>query len=255
MSVVRLSSGRRTDPIALVLPGTASTGDFVTRAFGPALAAAGFALVTGDPPRDSAPGALVGACRAQLAAAIRRFRPRLLGGVSLGAHLVARWLTDHHGGAGTCVGGLIVAMPGWSGRPDDAPAAASSRAAADAISRHGLAATLADLPGGAPRWVRTEVVRAWSTYQANELVATLRAAARAEAPSLDTLAGITVPTAVLGFADDAVHPSSVAKAWAAAIPGSRYTELHLTDVDGDLTRLGSAAVAAWEAVAQRATGQ
>lgn len=247
MATVRLSSGRRSDPVALVLPGTASTGDFVTRAFGPPLAAAGFALVTGDPPRSSAPGALVGACRAQLAAAVRKFQPRLLGGVSFGAHLAARWLSEHPGP--TCIDGLIVAMPGWLSDPADAPAAVASRAAADTVSRRGLAAALAELPQVAPHWIRQELVRAWSTYRDDELVATLRAAARAEAPGPEALAGIAVPTAVLGFSDDAIHPRAVARAWAAAIPRARYTELCLADVDDDLDRLGAVALAAWRAAA------
>jgi pimeloyl-ACP methyl ester carboxylesterase len=252
MSTVRLGSGRRTDPVALVLPGTASTGDFVTRAFGPALAAAGYALVTGDPPRDGGPGGFVRACRAQLAAAIRRYRPRLLGGVSLGAHLAAHWLTEHGGGADTGVEGLLIAIPGWSGPPADAPAAAASRTAADVIIRHGLPAALADMSDSAPRWIRAEVTRAWSTFQTDELVATLRAAARSDAPDLDALAGIAVPTAVVGFTDDAIHPTSVAKAWAAAIPRSRYRELALADVDDDLSQLGMAALTAWRAAASQA---
>ena len=69
-----------------MLPGSGSTADFVTRAFGPALDAAGFTLAVADP--QPGPG-LVAAAFAALDRAAARYDVRLVGGVSLGAHVAA----------------------------------------------------------------------------------------------------------------------------------------------------------------------
>src|SRR5260221_24952 len=71
---------------AVVLPGSGSTADFVTRAFGPPLAAAGYALVAVDPP--TGPDAVAEAFRA-LDAASRRDRPELARGLSPRPHPLA----------------------------------------------------------------------------------------------------------------------------------------------------------------------
>src|SRR5438309_193301 len=81
VAMPRTAHGDRT---ALVLPGTASSGRFVTAAFGPALAAAGFRLVTFDPPAGGDP---LGNWRSTLTTVVDEWRPALVGGVSLGAHL------------------------------------------------------------------------------------------------------------------------------------------------------------------------
>ncbi|HEY9388141.1 MAG TPA: alpha/beta hydrolase, partial [Mycobacteriales bacterium] len=85
---VHVTRGTADGPVAAMLPGSGSTADFVTRAFGPALDAAGFTLAVADP--QPGPG-LVAAAFAALDRAAARYDVRLVGGVSLGAHVAARW--------------------------------------------------------------------------------------------------------------------------------------------------------------------
>lgn len=237
------AGGDLAGPVAVLLPGTASSGAFVAATFGPALSAAGYALVTGDPPRG--PG-LLPAWYGLLDAAVRRYRPRLVGGVSLGAHLAARWLTEYAGDeAGAGIRGLVVALPGWLGRPGaDTPAALASRAGALAVRRDGLAATLARTRAETPGWLGDELVAAWSRYRPDELVDTLLAAAAAPAPDAAELAALGTPAGVVGFADDPVHPAAVARDWARLLPRSGYRELPMAALGADPGRLGREALSA-----------
>jgi hypothetical protein len=133
---VRRTWGRSTDPVAVVLPGAGSTAEFVTRAFGPPLAEAGYALVTAD--LEAGPD-LVPAALAGLDEAVRRYRVRLAGGVSLGAQLAVRWAAGSAAAAG--LHGLLLALPAWSG-PPGAVAAVSAVAAAE-VEAYGVAGALA----------------------------------------------------------------------------------------------------------------
>lgn len=241
--------GIRGRPAAVLLPGTASTGDFVAATFGPALTAAGYALVTGDPPRGPDP---LTAWYGQLGAAVRRYRPLLVGGISLGAHLAARWLVENGRGTvraadpyGAGIRGLVVALPGWLGRPGaDTPAAALSRAGALAVRRDGLAATLARTRAQTPGWLGAELVSGWSRYRPDELVDTLLAAASAAAPDAAGLARIRTAAGVVGFVDDPVHPAGIARDWARLLPHAGHRELPMAAIAADPGRLGAAALAA-----------
>ena len=84
--------------MAVVLPGTASTGEFLLRAFGPALAALGIGLVGGDGARDGD----LDARMAELDEAVEEFRPVLVGGVSIGAHVAARWASGRLAASDGC---------------------------------------------------------------------------------------------------------------------------------------------------------
>lgn len=245
-------------PVAVLLPGTASTGGFVQRAFGPALRAAGYALVTADPPRGPD---LIARWWRQLDAAVRRHRPVLVGGVSLGAHLAAGWLAGARAGntaragnkdagadPGAGIRGLLVALPGWLGRPGPGtPAVRAALASAERIAATGLADTLAAATGSTPGWLGVELTRAWSAYRPAELVATLRAAAASTGPTPAQLAAIDVPAGVVAFADDAVHPTATARRWAELLPRGRYLELPAGTLATDPAALGVGVVTAWRA--------
>jgi pimeloyl-ACP methyl ester carboxylesterase len=222
-------------PAAVLLPGSGSSADFVRRAFGPALP--GWGLVTPVP----VPGAgVVEAAYAQLDAAVRRAGARLVGGVSLGAHIAARWAASNP----AALDGLLVALPAWVGAPG--VVAAASGAAAAEVERLGAAGAAARAGrNGAPGWVAAELAAAWPRYGA-ELPATLRAAAASAGPTPEELRAIDVPVGLVAFRDDPMHPADAAQDWAALLPRCAVEWLDLEDPAADRSVLGRAAVRAWE---------
>ncbi len=231
--------GRPADPVAVVLPGAGSTADFVTRAFGPALAAAGYALVTAEP---VAGPELPAAAFAGLDEAIGRYRVRLAGGVSLGAQLAVRWAAGSTAAAG--LDGLLLALPAWTGRPGRV--AAASAAAAVEVEGYGVDGALrrAAVAGpGRARWVLDELAAAWPRYGADLAVA-LRTAAGCAGPTRAELARVRVPVGLAAFVDDPLHPLAVADQWAAALRSAAVERLRLADPGADRALLGAAALQA-----------
>jgi hypothetical protein len=235
---------------ALILPGTASSGRFVTAAFEPALAAAGYRLVTLDPPAGPDP---LESWRSALTALVDEWRPALVGGVSLGAHLAAEWLVRHGRTAGWRIEGLLVALPGWLGEPGaETPAVAAGVASAALVYGEGRAGGLRAATAGVPGWLAEELRHSWSRYRPDELCTTLRATAHAPAPTpTDLAAHATVPAGVAAFTDDPVHPVEVARRWAAASRWAGYVERPIAAMATGPSVLGDAAVAAWQAVRER----
>src|SRR6266550_5560507 len=233
---MRRTWGRPDDPVAVVLPGSGSTADFVTRAFGPPLAGAGYALVTADP--VAGPEAVTAAL-AGLAEAAARYRVRLAGGVSLGAQLAVRWAAESPAAAG--LDGLLLALPAWSG-PPGAVAAASSAAAAE-VEAVGVAEALRRARRGGVGWVLDELAAAWPRYGA-DLPATLRAAAGSPGPTAAELGRIAVPVGLAAFVDDPLHPLVVAEQWAGALRQAALERLRLADPGPDRTVLGAATLRA-----------
>lgn len=236
---------------AVLLPGTGSDEVFVTSVFAGPLAAAGLRLVAPVP----MPGAeLAERHLADLDAAASN-GPVLAGGISFGAHLAAEWALLH---PDRCAG-LLLAMPAWSGDPggdsgagsdrDPALAAAAALASADAVDADGLDVTLARITADSPPWLAGELDRSWRR-QGRRLPGSLRVAARRPAPTLAALGRITVPVGVAACTDDPVHPLSVARAWADALPAAALCTTTLADLDPDRESLGRVTVAAW----RRATG-
>lgn len=227
---------------AVILPGSASTSDFVARSMGPALAAVGIGLVSADPRELGGPAAQLAA----LGAAARRWRPVLVGGVSLGAHLALRWAAGRADGEGP--EGLLLAMPAWTGAPG--PVAAASAFAADEVAGHGIAGALdriRERAAGVPEagWVIGELAAAWPRYSPGELASALRATAGCPGPDPAELAAITVPCGIVALRDDPLHPVDVAREWAARIGQSALVETHLAAVGADRATLGRGAVLAW----------
>lgn len=221
----------------MLLPGSGSDHLFVATAFAEPLDAVGVRLVA-PPPR---PGSgLVEAMLADLDLAAGRYRAPLVGGVSLGAHVAARWAVDN---PGRCAG-LLVAMPGWLGEPGDAPAAAAAAAAANAVRTGGLDAVLAAVRAGVPGWLADELDRAWRRHGAG-LAGSLLAAAGTAAPTAAELRGLPVPAGASAATDDPVHPAAVAERWVAALPAAALVTTTMTAIGADRAALGRAAVLAW----------
>jgi hypothetical protein len=222
-------------PVAVLLAGAGSSAEFVRRAFGPALADHELVAV---PP---APGpAVVAAARTALdrAAAAYGDRLRLVGGVSLGAHVAARWAAARVGGG---LAGVLLALPAWTGPPG--PVAAATGAAADQVDRLGLAGALAAARAAAVGWVAAELAAAWPAY-GDLLAPTLRAAAGSAGPSPAELRALDLPVGLAAFVDDPLHPLAVAEEWAGLLPRAALRRLRLADLAGDRARLGAAARAA-----------
>ncbi len=222
-----------TPPVALLVHGAGSTPDAVRRLLGPA--AAGAEVVAPD-----ARGTLDDVVAALAAAAQRAEqsgrRIAVVGGISLGAHAVARWAAARLLPAAD----LVLAMPAWTGAPD--AVATLTAASADEIEREGTAGILDRLRAGTDDdWVVDELVRAWTARDGVELARSLRAAASSPAPGLDELGLLRARTVVVALADDPLHPVRVAEEWAASIPGASLVVVARDAPRADRGALGAAA--------------
>jgi pimeloyl-ACP methyl ester carboxylesterase len=160
----------------------------------------------------------------------------LVAGLSLGAHAAALWAAR----SGTHVE-LLLAMPAWTGPPGEV--AAATLAAAGDVAARGSASVLAALaadPVAAHDWVLDELARGWATYDDVGLVDALQAAAASDGPTVDDLARIQSPTAVVAFDGDPLHPRAVAEQWADAIPGARLAVVDRHRPLADRAALGRA---------------
>jgi pimeloyl-ACP methyl ester carboxylesterase len=227
---------RRAVGTAVILPGTGSDEVFVQAAFGGPAEAAGVRLVTPAPRSGTA---LAEHFLSSLDAAADRYGPIVVGGISLGAHLAAEWAVAN---PGRCAG-LLAAMPGWHGSPDDcaSPGSVTARVSADAVAEHGIDAALADATRAAPEWLAAELDRAWRRAGAG-LVDSLRVAVHRPAPTLELLRGITVPACVVGCVDDPIHPIEVARQWATALPTAELRTITFAELGADRAALGRAAL-------------
>lgn len=145
-------------------------------------------------------------------------------GVSLGAHALARWAAGREN-----TPPLVLLLPAWTGEPDEV--AAATLMTADSIAARGPHEILARLPHGDSAQGRiSDLVRlGWSSYTPEELATALRTASSQPGPTALELMGIHAPCAIVGWADDALHPVAVAREWAAHIRGSRLVEVEQCD--------------------------
>lgn len=224
---------------AVVLPGSGSDADFVRRAFAAPLRAVGVPLVAPDP----RPGAgVVRGYLDALDAAAAGGAPLLVGGVSLGALVAARWAAALP--AADRPAGLLLALPAWTGAPGDAPAALAARLCAARLRVHGPGPELAAVRAAVPAWLADELARAWSGYGAG-LPDSLDAAAATPGPAEDELARLDVPAGIAAVRDDAVHPVAVARRWCTLLPRAALVETGFAAFGADPAVLGRAAVLAW----------
>lgn len=223
--------------VTLLLPGTGSDEDYVVRAFGPALRAAGARLVAPPPQPDRLVSGYLQALDEAAAAG-----PIAVGGVSLGAAVAARWALVHP----DRVVAVLAALPPWTGAPDGAPAAVSANHTAAQLRAHGLTGVTAQMRASSPEWLADELTRSWRR-QWPLLPDAMEEAAAFVAPSTAELAGLAAPMGVVGAADDPIHPVEVARQWAAAAPRAAMREVSLDLFGPDPSALGIACVAALQA--------
>src|SRR5579875_727459 len=194
----------------VLLPGTGSDDDYVSRAFTGPLRRAG-ATIVAPPPQ---PARLVDGYLCALDDAARR-GPIAVGGVSIGAAVSAAWALAHPGRAVA----VLAALPPWTGAPGGAPAAIAARHSAQQLRRHGLAESTRQLRASSPSWLADELARSWSV-QWPQLPDAMEQAAGYTAPTCGELAGLTAPLAVAVATDDPVHPWQVGEQWVSAAPRS-----------------------------------
>ncbi|GGN21394.1 thioesterase [Lentzea pudingi] len=209
----------------LLLPGTASDEVFVRSVFTDPLSQVG-AIV--DAPRVRTLGERLAALDSAWTG-----HPIVVGGVSLGAHVAARWAVRN---PGRCAG-LVLALPAWTGAPDDAPAALAAKASAEIVADQGIDAAIAGTTG----WLHDELKRAWHGY-GDLLAPHLEEASESAAPTLDELETLDVPTGIVGCTDDPVHPIEIARQWADAMPRAVLETITLDAYPHALGR----AVQAWQ---------
>ncbi|MBV8860470.1 MAG: alpha/beta hydrolase, partial [Mycobacterium sp.] len=138
---------------AVVLPGTGSDDDYVTRAFADPLREVGALLVAPAP----TPKQLIDGYLGELAEAARG-GPIAVGGISIGAAVAAAWALQHPQQAVA----VLAALPAWTGAPDDsAPAALAARHSAQQLRHDGLAATTTRMRASSPPWLAEELTRSW----------------------------------------------------------------------------------------------
>jgi pimeloyl-ACP methyl ester carboxylesterase len=225
-------------PAAVLLPGSGSDEVFVLAALEAPLRAIG--LTVHAPPVLSGPAVVDGYLRA-LDEAAALGGPLLVGGISLGAQVAARWAARRTDGV---VAGLLLALPAWTGQPGDAPAAVAAQVTAAAVRRDGLVETIESTRERTPRWLGDELARAWHRHGPG-LAGSLDTAAATPGPSASELAGLRVPVALVGLLDDPVHPLPVAREWAGLAPRSALVTTTLAAFGRDRATLGRALALAW----------
>ena len=243
---------------AVMLPGAGSDERFIRSVFARPLAGIGIRLIA---PAPRAGADVVAGYRRALDAAAGS-GPLLVGGISLGAHVAARWAAAAPGGQ---VAGLLLALPAWTGPPvmhgewstptadtAPAPAALAARLTAAQVRSDGVEAALATAAAGAPAWLAAELGRAWPRY-GDGLAPALEAAAAEPGPTEAELAALDVPVGVAALVDDPVHPMEVARLWAASSPRSALVTARLAAFGADPETVGRAAVLAWLRAGRRSS--
>ncbi len=223
---------------AVLLPGAGSDERLVRSVFAGPLAGVGVELIAPAP----RPGTdVIVGYREALDRAVDEPGSLLVGGISLGAHVAARWAASAPRGR---LAGLLLALPAWTGQAGAAPAARAARLTAAQVRAGGVAGAVTAAAPGAPAWLAAELARAWSGY-GDGLAPALEVAAAEPGPTEQELATLTVPVGVAALLDDPVHPLAVAHRWQAALPRSALVTARMAVFGGDPEVVGRAAVLAW----------
>jgi pimeloyl-ACP methyl ester carboxylesterase len=219
---------------AVVLPGTGSDDDYVTRAFGGPLRDAGATLLA-PPPR---PTRLIDGYLRALDSAARQ-GPIVVGGVSIGAAVAAAWALQHP----ELTVAVLAALPAWTGAPGSSPAAVAARYSAQQLRDDGLEETTAQMRASSPPWLADELTRSWRS-QWPHLPDAMDEAAGYVAPTDAQLRRLTAPMGVAAAGDDPIHPLDVGRQWAAVAPHAALRVVSLDQFGADPSALGAACLAA-----------
>jgi pimeloyl-ACP methyl ester carboxylesterase len=219
---------------SVLLPGTGSDDAYVHRAFYGPLHQAGAAVVTPPPQPDQ----LIAGYLAALNDAARS-GPIVVGGISIGAVVAAKWALSHPDRAVA----VLAALPPWTGAPDSAPAALAARYSAAEMRREGLAATTAQMRASSPPWLAEELARSWRV-QWPQLPDAMEEAAAEAGPSSAELARLAAPLGVVAAVDDPIHPLQVGVDWVSAAPRAALRTVTLDQIGADASALGAACLAA-----------
>ena len=222
----------------VVLPGTGSDDDYVTRAFAGPLRDAGARLVA---PRPQ-PNRLIDGYLTSLDDAARG-GPIAVGGVSIGAAVAVAWALRHPEHAVA----VLAALPAWTGAPGSSPAAIAALHSARQLRDDGLAATTTQMRASSPPWLAEELTRSWRG-QWPHLPGAMEEAAGYVAPTHTQLQRLTAPMGIAAAADDPIHPLEVGLQWAAAAPHATVRSVTLDQIGADPAALGAACLAALAAV-------
>lgn len=224
--------------VTVLLPGTGSDEDYLRRAFAAPLERAG-AVVVAVPPQ---PEQLVASyLRALDEAALDG--PIAVGGVSIGAAVATCWALANPGRTVA----VLAALPPWTGSPGAAPAALSARHTAARLRREGLAATTAAMTSSSPPWLAEELARSWLRQWPN-LPDAMDQAAAYVGPTATELGRLAAPMAVVGASDDPIHPITVAREWASAVPHAALSIVTLDQFGPQPAVIGAAALAALQSI-------
>ncbi|MGO8966465.1 alpha/beta fold hydrolase [Mycobacterium sp.] len=223
---------------AVMLPGTGSDDEYVTRAFAGPLRDAGAQLLAPRPqPNRLIDGYLTGLDDAA------RGGPIAVGGISIGAAVAVAWALRHP----ERTLAVLAALPAWTGAPDSSPAALAARYTARQLRDDGLAARTAQMQASSPPWLAEELTRSWRG-QWPHLPDAMEEAAGFVAPTHTQLKGLTAPMGVAAASDDPIHPLDVGRQWAADAPHAALRTLTLDQIGADPAALGVACLAALKAV-------
>ena len=109
------------------------------------------------------------------------------------------------------------------------------------------AATTAAMRSSSPGWLADELARSWRR-QWPGLPDAMDDAAAYAAPSADELRRLSVPLAVIGASDDAIHPVGIAADWASWSQRTALCTVRLADFGPCPPLLGTACVDALQAI-------
>lgn len=218
----------------VLLPGTGSDEDYVSRAFSGPLREAGARLIA--PPPE--PGRLIEGYLSALDDAARD-GPIAVGGVSLGGAVGTSWALAHPEHAVA----VLAALPAWAGAPGAAPAALAARYSASQLRADGLAAATTQMRQSSPPWLGDELTRSWRA-QWPQLPDAMEEAAAYVAPSYADLTRLAAPLGVAAAVDDPIHPLQVAVDWVSAAPRAALRTVTLDQMGADTAALGAACLAA-----------
>jgi len=218
----------------VVLPGTGSDDDYVSRAFGAPVRGAGAHLIA---PRPQ-PTRLIEGYLKDLDDAAGD-GPIAVGGVSIGAAVAVAWALRHP----ERTVAVLAALPAWTGAPDGATAAVAAQHSARQLRDDGLEATTAQMRASSPKWLADELARSWLA-QWPHLPGAMEEAATYVAPTHTELARLAAPLGVAAAGDDPIHPIDVGRQWATAAPRAVLRTVSLDQIGADPAALGAACLAA-----------